>query len=316
MQLRSRRAGLGLLLILSPSWLGAQTPITLPGNKVFPENISSDNAGNIYVGNLGMGGVFRIKPNSTTVESWIPPAAYGSNAILGVLADDRSNTLWVCSNSLKEFGIDIAGGDEVSTLKGFDLKTGKGKISVPLPTTPSMCNDIAIGPDGAAYVSNSSSAEILRLAPNAKVFEIWFSDPSLQPKGGTGLDGLAFGDDGNLYVDRFEPGDIYRIPVRGGKAGKAVKLLTSRPLANTDGLRPLGNNRFLLVEGAGRVDRMTIKGDSAIVETLKDGFDTPTGATRIGNVVWVSEAQFGYLFDPNKKGQKPAPFRIYPVPIK
>jgi hypothetical protein len=48
----------------------------------------------------------------------------------------------------------------------------------------------------------------------------------------------------------------------------------------------------------------------------KDGFDTPTGATRVGNVVWVSEAQFGFLFDPAKKGQKPAPFRIYPVPVK
>jgi hypothetical protein len=53
-----------------------------------------------------------------------------------------------------------------------------------------------------------------------------------------------------------------------------------------------------------------------IVETLKDGFDTPTGATQVGKVVWVSEAQFGFLFDPAQKGQKPAPFRIYPVPVK
>ena len=56
--------------------------------------------------------------------------------------------------------------------------------------------------------------------------------------------------------------------------------------------------------------------NSAIVETLKDGFDTPTGATQVGNVAWVSETQFGFLFDPAKKGQKPAPFRIYPVPVK
>jgi sugar lactone lactonase YvrE len=316
MLLRSLCAGLILPLALNPSSLRAQRPITLPGDRVFPENISSDKAGNIYVGNLGAGGVFRIKPNSTVVESWIAPGAYGSNGVLGVLADERSNTLWVCSNALKEVGIDIAGGDSISSLKGFDLKTGQGKISVPLPTTPSFCNDIAIGPDGSAFVSNSSSAEILRLAPNAKALEIWFSDPGLQPKDGTGLDGLAFGDDGSLYVDRYDPGDIYRIEVKGGKAGKATKLQTSRTLVNTDAIRPLGNNRFLLVEGGGRVDRMTIKGDSAIVETLKDGFDTPTGATRVGNVVWVSEAQFGFLFDPAKKGQKPAPFRIYPVPLR
>src|SRR6185295_14356228 len=65
MLLRSIYAGLGLLLALTPSGLRAQDPITLPGDKVFPENISSDQAGNIYVGNLGSGGVFRIKRNST-----------------------------------------------------------------------------------------------------------------------------------------------------------------------------------------------------------------------------------------------------------
>jgi streptogramin lyase len=305
-----------LLAALLPSGLQAQAPITLPGNWVFPENITSDQAGNIYVGNLGTGGVFRIRPNSTTVESWIAPGAYGSNSVAGVLADERSNTLWVCSNNLKEVGVDVAGGDSVSTLKGFDLRTGQGKISVPLPTAPAFCNDIAIGRDGSAYVSNSSSAEILRLRPGAKALEIWFSDPALQPKDGVGLDGLAFGDDGSLYVDRFDPGDIYRIESKGGKAGKVTRLKTSRPLANTDAIRPLGHNRYLLVEGAGRLDRMTIKGDSAIVETLKDGFDSPTGATRVGNVVWVSEAQFGFLFDPAMKGKKPAPFRIYPVPLE
>ena len=316
MQLRPLYAGSLLLLALDLSGLRAQAPITLPGDRVFPENISSDRAGNIYVGNFGSGGVFRIKPHGTAVESWIAPGAYGTNSVAGVLADERSNTLWVCSNSLKEVGVDVAGGDSASTLKGFDLRTGQGRISVPLPTSPSFCNDIAIGRDGSAFVSNSSSAEILRLRPNAKVLEIWFSDPTLQPKDGVGLDGLAFGEDGSLYVDRYDPGDIYRIEIKGDKAGRVTRLGTSRALVNTDAIRPLGHDRFLLVEGGGRLDRMTIKGDSALVETLKDGFDTPTGATRVGNVVWVSEAQFGFLFDPAMKGKKPAPFRIYPVPLQ
>jgi hypothetical protein len=52
-------------------------------------------------------------------------------------------------------------------LEGFDLKTGEGKISAQLPTKPATCNDVTIGPDGAAYVSNTSSPQILRLAPGA-----------------------------------------------------------------------------------------------------------------------------------------------------
>lgn len=303
------------LLLLAPQ-LAAQAPIVLPGDNVFPESITSDKAGNIYVGNLGEGGVFRVKAGGTSVEPWIAPGAHGSNAILGVLADDRSNTLWACSNDLHVVGVSVPGGDKVSTLKGFDLRTGKGKASFPFPNTPSMCNDITVGPDGSVYVSNSSSAEILRLAPGSQQLEVWFSDPSLQPKDATGLDGLAFGADGSLYIDRYDPNDIYRIPVKDGKAGKAVKLKTSRPVVNPDALRPLGGDRFLLVEGGGAVDVMTIRGDSAHIETLKDGFDTPTGAASVGNMVWISEAQFAYLFDPAKKGQKPAPFRIYPVEMK
>ena len=61
---------------------------------------------------------------------------------------------------------------------------------------------------------------------------------------------------------------------------------------------------------------MTIKGDSAIVETLEGGFDTPTGATRSAKWFGSVRPREGSLFDPAKKGQKPAPFRIYPVPVK
>lgn len=311
---RTTRVGLALLTLHTAA-VAAQSPITLPGDRVFPENLSSDQAGNIYVGNLGMGGVYRIKANSTVAEGWIEPGAYGSSGVLGVLADERSNTLWVCSNNLTGLGVTIPG-DTVSTLKGFDLKTGQGKISVPLPTTPSLCNDIAIGPDGSAFVSNSSSPEVLRLAPGARSFEIWFTDPALQlPAGQYGFDGLAFGEDGNLYINRYDPADLYRIEVQGGEAGRVTKLSPSRPLAGTDAIRLLGGNSFLMVEGIGKLDRMTVKGDSAIVETLKAGFDIPTSATLVGNTIWVSESQFEYLDGP-KKTQQPPPFRIYPVPLK
>jgi len=295
----------------------AQTSIALPGERVFPENIAASRDGTLYVGSVGQGGVFRIEPHGKEAQVWIKPGAFGTHSIFGVLADAKSNTLWVCSNDLALRGVTIGGSDGISALKGFDLKTGEGKVSAALPTKPATCNDITIGPDGSAFVSNTAAPQILRLAPGGKQFDVWFTDPSLQPASGAGLDGLAFGPDGNLYVDRFTPGDLYRINVKNGKATGATKLTTSRPLSLSDAIRRHGRDQFLLVEGGGRLDRLTVQGDSVTVETLKDGYTTrPTGVAVVGRTAWVSEGQLSYLFDPALKDQKPSlPFQISSVPL-
>jgi sugar lactone lactonase YvrE len=295
----------------------AQTSIALPGERAFPENIAASRDGTLYVGSVGQGGVYRIEPHGKEAQVWIKPGAFGTHSTFGVLADDKSNTLWVCSNDLSARGVTIGGADGVSALKGFDLKTGEGKISAALPGKPATCNDITIGPDGSAFVSNTAAPQILRLAPAARELEVWFTDASLQPATGAGLDGLAFGPDGNLYVDRFTPGDLYRIDVKNGKAAGATRLTTSRPLALADAIRRHGKDQFLLVEGAGRLDRFTVQGDNVTVETLKDGYTTrPTGVAVVGKTAWVSEGQLSYLFDPALKDQKPSlPFQISAVAL-
>jgi len=295
----------------------AQTSIALPGDRVFPENMASSRNGILYVGSVGQGGVLRILPHSKEAQVWIKPGAFGTHSTFGVLADDKSNTLWVCSNDLSARGVTLSGSDGISALKGFDLKSGEGKISVALPTKPATCNDITIGPDGSAFVSNTAAPQILRLAPGGTEFEVWFTDPALQPATGAGLDGLAFGPDGNLYVDRFTPGDLYRINVKNGKAAGYTKLTVPRTLVLTDAIRRYGKDQFLLVEGGGRLDRFTVQGDDVTIETLKDGYTTrPTGVAVVGRTAWVSEGQLSYLFDPEKKSQKPSlPFQISSVPL-
>lgn len=295
----------------------AQTPIELPGERAFPENIAASQDGTIYIGSLGAGGVYRVEPHGKQAKVWIKPGTYGTHSVFGVLADDKSNTLWVCSNDLSARGVTVAGSDGVSALKGFDLKTGEGKISAELPGKPATCNDITIGPDGAAYVSNTAAPQILRLAQGGKQLEVWFTDPSLQPEKGAGLDGLAFGPDGNLYVDRYTPGDLYRINVKNGKAAGFTKLNSSRPLALTDAIRRYGKDQFLVVEGVGRLAGFTVKGDNVTVETLNEGYSIPTGVAIVGKTAWLSEGQLSYIFDPTKKDQKPnLPFHIYPVPLE
>jgi sugar lactone lactonase YvrE len=311
------RIGLALVTAIAtfgavPDASAATVPesISLPGDRAFPENISSTSNGTLYVGSLASGGIYRVQPHSAEAKLWIEPGTFGTHSTFGVLVDEQAGVLWVCSNDLSSRAINVGAADGISALTSFDLKSGAGKVSAPFPSKPSTCNDITIGPDKAAYVTNTAAPQILRLAPGAKQLEVWFTDPSLQPEKGGGLDGLAFGPDGNLYVDTVGPGELYRIDVQHGKATRLTKLTPSRPLFRTDALRRYGKD-FLLIEGQGRLDILSVKGDAANVETLRDGYVVPTGVTAVGNIAWVSEGQLGFVSDPQKK---PAlPFHIYTV---
>jgi streptogramin lyase len=122
--------------------------ITLPGTRVFPESITSTADGTLIVGSLGHGNVSRIAPGKTMAEEWIKPGTSGLNQVLGVYADEKGKTLWVCSNNLEKKG-------EATSVKAFDLKSGALKASYPLPGEDALCNDIAVAADGTAYVADT-----------------------------------------------------------------------------------------------------------------------------------------------------------------
>jgi sugar lactone lactonase YvrE len=207
-------------------------------------------------------------------------------------------------------GIPGPGSATGSYLKGFDLASGEGKISVALPGQTAICNDIAIGANGSKYVTNSLAPQILRLKPGAAEFEIWLDSPFFeQPDQGAGLDGIAIGSDGNIYVNNYSSGSFFRVEMKNGVPGAVTKLKTSRSLKNPDGLRPTGPGTFLMAEGGGTLDRVTIKGKDVEIETLKDNLSGPTGVALVGNTLWAPEGQLSHLFDP-KAGPPSLPFRV------
>ncbi|HLY54309.1 MAG TPA: hypothetical protein VKS60_02055 [Stellaceae bacterium] len=290
--------------------------ITLPGDNAFPESVTSSTENDLYAGSVAAGGILRARRGEAQARPWVEPGAFGSRSIFGVLSDDPTLTLWACSNDMSAAGIPGPGSATGSLLLGFDLRTAKGKVSARLPGDHTLCNDIAVGPDGAVYVTDMAAPQILRLRRGAHELETWLTDPQFKPAPGGGLDGIAFGSDGNLYVDTLVPGELYRIDVRQGVAGTVTKLTASRPLALPDALRAIGPDTFLLVEGVGRLDRVTVHGDTATIETLKDGLLGPTGVTVMAGAAWVAEGQLSYLFGRTNKGQSPVrPFRVSAVPL-
>jgi sugar lactone lactonase YvrE len=290
----------------------ASKPITLPGDQAYPESMSAGSDGTIFVGSLAGGGIMRIKPGAAP-EQFVAPGAFGTRSTFGVLVDEATKTLWVCSNDVSSLGIPGPSTTPGAYVKGFDLQTGQGKVSAQLPGKATVCNDMVVSPDGSLLVTNTAAPQILRLAPKGTALEVWVEDPLLVPKNGTGLDGIAFGDDGNLYVNTYGGSEFFRVEVKDGKAGAVTKLQTSRQLKFPDGLRHLSGNTFLMVEGAGTLDRVTIEGGSAKIDTIKDGLNGPTSLWKAGDTVWVSEGQLSHLFAAKQAGPPKLPFQIVPI---
>jgi sugar lactone lactonase YvrE len=291
--------------------------IALPGARAFPESITSTSDGTLFIGRLGEGGIVRANPRTGEAALFVAPGASGSRSITGVFADEVSKTLWACSNDLSALGGASSGSDHGGALKGFDLRTGATKRSVPLPGPHAFCNDIAVDASGAIYVTDSAAPSVLRLPARGVTFEIFVSSPQFLPPqdGSAGLDGIAFGGDGNLYVTTYAAGGLFRIDVDGGRAGRVTKL-HGASLTLPDGLRALGQRSFLLVEGAGTLDQVDVEGDAFKATPVGGGFRTPTSVARVGSTAWVSEGQLSFFFDRARKGQSPSlPFRIYAVPL-
>jgi sugar lactone lactonase YvrE len=212
-------------------------------------------------------------------------------------------------------GVDGPGRATGSHLKGFDLSTGDGKISAQFPGKTNLCNDMTVASDGTVYVTNSLAPQILQLKPGGKTLEVWVENKQFQPPSGIGLDGIAIGSDGDIYVNTFNGGDFFRVEVKDGKPGAITKLETSRPLKLPDGLRLVSGQNFLMVEGSGSLDRVTVNGDKVSIETIKDGLKEPTAVAKVGGTAWVTEGQLSHLFNAKTNGPPRLPFEIVPVAV-
>ena len=298
-----------LILIAASSSYAAEpiSEITLPGTRIFPESITSTADGTLIIGSLGHGNVSRIAPGTAMVEEWIKPGTGGLNQILGVYADEKGKTLWVCSNNVANKG-------EATAAMAFDLKTGTPKGTFVLPGDGTLCNDIAVAADGTSYFTDTRQGSVLMLKPGAKTLDIAAKDPLL-----AGADGLAFGEKTILYVNSVTAGKILRLDLGpDGKAKGVVELKLSRPIERPDGMRAIGKNRLLLAENSGKMSIVTFEGDglqNAVVTTIKEGLEMTPAVTATRGMAWIVEGKLPYMNDAAYKDKDPGTFKMYAVPL-
>jgi sugar lactone lactonase YvrE len=175
-----------------------------------------------------------------------------------------------------------------TVLRGFDPSTGAQKVRWDLPGDNTTCNDFAIGPDKALYITDTATGRIYRLPAGASTAELYLEHRTLE-----GIDGITFVD-GTLYVNNVIFNKLYRIPVdAAGKPGTPVDIWMDQPVKGPDGMRAANGKLFLAENGSGKIDVITVNGDKATVTVIKEGLKTPTAVEPAGDTIWIGERGAG-----------------------
>lgn len=254
--------------------------------KSQPESLTVAPDGAVIVGSASSPFVYRVRAGSATAEKFIDVSSEPAGTyFFGMLADGATNTLWTCQLTPVP---NTTPARKHTALRGFDLTTGAPKLRWDLPGDDNTCNDFAIGPDKALYITDTTGGRIFRLAAGASSADLFLEHRTLM-----GVDGIAFLD-GTLYVNNVFFNKLYRIPVDAtGKPGTPVDIWMDQPVKGPDGMRAANGKLFVALNGSGTIAAMTVTGDKASVTVLKDGLKTPTGIQPAGDTLWFTERAAG-----------------------
>ncbi len=133
-------------------------------------------------------------------------------------------------------------------------------------------NDVALGPDGTVYVSDSAGNAIYRSTGDA--YEVWMQGDGLaSPNALLFLDGkLLVGNGGDGILTSIEPSTL---------ATREVARMSVGPI---DGIKPDGSGGLLVSQWEGRLYRVSPSGD------LERLVDTTTPGTRIADFEYLPDS--------------------------
>lgn len=277
--------GLAALMAFSVPAFAAE--ILIKDAKSQPESLAAAPDGTLIVGSASTPYVYKIKPGSMTPEVFIDASAEPAGTFFfGQLVE--GTTVWSCMLTPVANTTPV---QRKTALIGSDLATGKRKLRWELPGANSTCNDMAVGPDKALYISDTANAKIFRLPAGATSAELWLDHRNV-----TGIDGLTFLN-GVLYYNSVFFNTLWRVPVDAqGKAGVPVQIWMDAPVKGIDGMR-VANGHILQAEnGSGKIHMLTlIDGDRAHVTVLKEGLNQPTAMEPGRGEIWIANRGAGQI---------------------
>lgn len=265
-------------------------------STLWPEGVDHDpRTGAFYVTSVRRRTIVRIAADGTTRELWLS-GSRDLGAMLGVRVDAARQRIWATTSGLKQMEGYLPADSGIAALLRIDARTGRIERRWDLPAVAGghVLGDVALGPGGEVYVTDSNEPVLYRLRPGADTLDR-FRHPLFR-----GLQGMAVTPDGRfVYVADYAHG-LLRLRLSDGAVVR---------LADAPGSTSLGCDGIVLHRGAivavqngvvpARIVRFALSaaGDSIVEARVLDQQPAlapePTIGTVVGNhFVYVANSQW------------------------
>ena len=268
----------GTLATLAPAAPATAAPrpqvYTLPGDPAGTsrfEGIGYDKrTGDFYVSEVTGGEISRGNVTDPTAEPFLGGGGTdGRFTARGIEVDDEGR-------------IYIAGGPNASDNEGapdFWVYSRSGELLAALRTgvEGAFLNDIAIGKDGAAYITNSNTPQIFRVTEREGEWriELWLdASDVVERRTGFNLGGIVATPDGRyLLVAQGNEGKLFRVEIATREVTEVE--VSGGSLANADGLVLRGHRLTAVRNFSRRLTTLQLSGRWTSARVVQDRATDP-----------------------------------------
>jgi Cu-Zn family superoxide dismutase len=277
----------------------------LPGDEVYPEGVATlEGPDYFYVSSTTDGTIFRGQLREPEAEVFLPGGADGRTTATGLAVDSERGRL-------------LVSGGASGMVFSYDLAT-RELIASGMAEGAGFINDVALGPDGSAYFTDSMTPVIYRLPADASgevTPEVWleFEGTVLEYQEGFNLNGIATTPSGAyLIAVQSNTGKLFRISIDGGEVVE-IDLGGATVMAG-DGLEVQGHLVTVVRNALGLLTTVRMSDDYSSGEVWTEftdpSFMFPTTAAYLDGRLLVVNSQFSA----RESGNPSLPFTVSSIP--
>lgn len=245
-----------------------------PAGSKFEGIGADERRGRFYVSEVTGGEIHRGKVGTARTREWL--AGHGTDGRFtarGITVDDQGR-VYVAGgpNGLGDGGVDNGRPD-----LWVYSKEGKRLAALRTPGNDVFLNDVAIGPDGAAYFTDSNDAQIFRVAKGKQGWNVrLWADASnkIARETGFNLGGIVLTRDKKAFVvAQGNVGTLWRFAV---KSGKVTQVKTgSADLVNADGLVLQGSRLTVVRNFSKQIATLRLSADGRQAKLIRQQATSP-----------------------------------------